>query len=201
MKTIQNDNTYRCHIYHMINGTLHKNANDACFAGIKSYLDVIDWQKKIDNPSQEIYIYDFEREETIKYVPILVKIINRITPCEIVEINDKKYIKFKLISNKYYDQNLVILNFIRNLWNEPSRFYVKNELKTYYQCFFQALAKSRYKDPLERLTQANILALTETKYSESAGHSNTFNFKQGKRKTVKELIEYEGNNTKEFLTK
>lgn len=138
-----------------------------------------------------IYIEQFTFPKTSHNIPLLLSLINKITPCEIVKINDVEYIRYKLI--KTYDQNLILLNFIRNLWNA--------EIKGYNELFFMYLKEgSSYQDPLEILTDANKKACVNicTKYS--PGHSNIHLANELKIKNTKQLLGYKGLTTEKFLT-
>src|SRR5690348_7299945 len=84
--------------------------NHACWAGVQSV------SMKLFK-DDTIYIDRFENELTKKYVPLLVRIISKVTPCSIVTINGTKYIKMKVFQN--YDKSLILLSFIRNLWYSP----------------------------------------------------------------------------------
>ncbi len=137
-----------------------------------------------------VYIDDFHQEKTKKYQSLLVKTINKITPCKIVKKpNGKRYIRIRLLRS--YDQSLIILNFIRNLWHEPEQGYTEK--------FFEALKKAEHKDALEKLTWANKEACPNVMYS--PGHSNVHKKDLLKIKNSKQLLEYKGNDTYMFLTK
>lgn len=172
--------------------------NTACWAGIKNIIGKYD----------SIYIERFREPETEKYIKLLLNIINKITPCKIVKINKVEYIKYTLISG--YDNNLILLNFIRNLWNCPLQYaYVsgyngKNMLKDYTLVFFETLSKIEEKDPLKMLIEANIEACKPLVYNHDLivgpGHSNAFPSRFLKIKNVDELLKYEGTSVKSFLT-
>lgn len=192
MITLKNKNSYSCNIYAItINDNLRQNENDACFAGITHYLKHKDF---------DIYIGDYERKETIVYAVHLINLINKITPCELVTIKNKKYIKFRLL--KTYDQNLLLLNFIRNLWHSGDdagwgEFDVDN---CHSIIFFKKLISLRSKDTFTRLTRANKYACIEKKIKYCPGHSNLNCGAKLKIKTTEELVNYTGRSTQEFLT-
>lgn len=135
-----------------------------------------------------IYIEDYETI-TSNYIPLLIEYINKITPCEIVKIQDKSFIKYKLIEN--YDNNLILLNFIRNLWHSP--------IKDYSTLFFENLKMSNKEDALEALTESNKLACKKLEIRNSPGHSNVHDYDLLKIKKTEELFKYKGNTTKGFL--
>lgn len=115
---------------------------------------------------KEIFIKNFTCLKTQRNQSLLVKIINQITPCKVVTINKEKYIKYKLL--KYYNNNLVLLNFIRNLWYSP-----RIGLSSY---FFKVLRKlHKYfpdADPLEKLTRANKITCGKYHIFYQEHHSN-----------------------------
>lgn len=165
-----------------------------CFSFINAYK----WYEL----EKEIYLYKFECEETKDYVERLLFIINKITPCELVTINKVKYIKFKLL--KTYDTSLILLNFIRTLWYNPIPIYANPDDKLkYIKEFFGILMKAkRVGDPVRLLTKANKLAiLSLDKSTGYYGHSNIHNGDNLKIKSKKQLLEYKGHSTKEFLCK
>ncbi len=138
----------------------------------------------------KIYISKFVQPETKNYISLIVSTVNQITPCQIVEKGGSEYIEYTLL--KRYNNDLILLNFIRNLWSEPFIDYSKN--------FFTFLSKSRYKDPLKRLTDANMKACEIAKVFYAPGHSNVHEASRLKIKTVEQLKKYTGNSTRGFLT-
>jgi len=169
---------YRCYFYKMLNGVIQPNPNDACWAGMRYW------------SNETIYISRFTESRTKKYIPILVDLINKITPCELVIVNDVEYIKIKLLST--YDQSLILLNFIRYLWNEPAYFDI--------DLFFEFIEKDEtMEEPLEKLMLANILACSRMN-GYTGDHSNTVMPAKGAIKNTKQLLEFKGKETQEFLT-
>lgn len=150
-----------------------------------------------------LYIEGFQDEKTQSEIDRLVQTINEITPCKVVTIKNKEYIEFQMLQT--YDQSLVLLNFIRNLWHIPggSIYNIttrKNEIQfpNYTETFFSVLKKSRYKDPLKRLTKANLEACPEK--AQSVGHSNVHAKERLKIKSTKDLLSFTGASTLIFLT-
>lgn len=153
--------SYQCHFHAVYNGKKQKSAFYACWGGIaatcfftgkNSY--VADYPFK----NQDIWIEQWKQPETEKFAPLLVSIINQITPCEI----EGEFIKIRLLDT--YKRSLLLLNFVRNLWNEP--------LPTYAAAFFKALQETEEIDPLAKLTYANKVACGEWKSIYPPGHSN-----------------------------
>ena len=143
---------FGCWFGYDVNGTVCIQ-NRACWGGVQS-----GYQK-------DVYISNYDREETAKHQQFLIALINEITPCEIVNRNGNNYIKFRLLQN--YNQSLVLLNFIRNLWHDPVAGYQKN--------FFKFLKSVKhYKDPLSKMTWANkkAVAASKRKILYGLGHSN-----------------------------
>jgi len=183
VKKYINYKNYCCdYSFLMKDNTILKVNNRACWGYLQDNLNT----SNIDY----ILINDFEVEETKKYIPILINNINKITECQLVVINNIKYIKYKPLTT--YDQNLILLNFIRNLWYSNIT-YNHNHI-----AFFEELKKSRYKDPLMRLTKANIKACKN--YKTYQNHNNCTNGHKLKLKTTKQLINYKGESTLYFLT-
>lgn len=153
-----------------------KFVTSACWQGL-NYL----------NPEvKDIFIHQYKYPQTEKYVPLIVKTVNQITPCNIVSIYSKKedkmqeYIHYKRLG--IYNKDLLILNFIRNLWYVLKYdIYGKldtNVLVPYNVLFFEYLKNSELKDPMEKLTEANVKAIsnfTEQQIlSYKHGHSNFY---------------------------
>jgi hypothetical protein len=173
------------------------------------YKDSGHWGFPVPDPLEEIYISQFDCPETAKYQDLLIGLINEITPCSFETVNGVKYIKYRLMDAGaaegiflgQYNKNLILLNFIRNLWHEPPS---GGGLKAGYLArFFTALAKSdeKYKDPLQRLTWANKEAceFNKTPYKYSPGHSNVHESHTLKIKTTAQLMAFKCNSTGEFL--
>lgn len=184
--------TFACHYYKMEKEKLVKNDNSACWAGLRRY-----------ESTKEIYIDEFEMPRTKDHIDRLVKIVNEITPCEIITINKKRYIKVKMLET--YDQSLVVLNFIRNLWYEPIPFAIGSKeyeakVGLYTDTFFEILKKSRFKDPLKRLTKANKVACEKAGAKSYYGHSNFNIADKLKIKEKEQLLKYKGESTSGFLT-
>lgn len=187
---------YNCSVYHLLeNNTLKKNSNPYCWAGIKNYYPIKD--------KKAIYIKEFKEKETKDYVSTIVDIIKQITPCELVTVEGTEYIKFELL--KTYDQSLVLLNFIRNLWHDAYKSVYTDKTKTkevtpeYYKVFFETLQKCKQRDPLARLTYANKVACKESG-CHMQDHNNCNKPEKLKTKRVPQLLAYKGNSTAAFLT-
>lgn len=148
----------------------------ACWGGVQNHWGI---------EHEYVYIDSFTVAKTSKYQRLLITLINKITPCSIVTRKTKKYIKFKLMQT--YDQSLVLLNFIRNLWHEPLPGYSKD--------FFEVLRKSKkYKDPLARLTWANkeAVRLNKQQIIYAPGHSNVHPVDKLKIRRASTLKRYKG---------
>jgi len=183
---------YDCHYYYMTsNKELVKNSNSACWAGINN-TPYIKKGKVIKNT---IYIERFENEVIVnnKHIVRLVNLINNITPCKIVSIKKVKYIKFKLLGT--YDQNLIVLNFIRQLWYEC--FTLFDSIS-----FFDELKKTKRKKEVDSLYFIMSIFKKHViwdKESYTSGHSN---FIKGiKPKKTSDLLKYKGNSVAKFLIK
>lgn len=189
------DNNYKCDylIKNEKNELIKHGGSNACWSSLNtmSYYSV----KPIDG---HIYIHSYNRNKNIyslNNLKSVIKLINKITHCELVrEIFDGKkqsFIKYKLL--KTYDQNLILLNFIRNLWWEQKHYDCKK--------FFEYLKNNinEDKDPLEILLEANRDASPSINVLKD--HSNSINKNHAVIKTSKELLKYKGSTTIGFLTK
>src|SRR5690349_1875805 len=111
---------YQCYIYHLQNNKLIKNSNNSCWAGLNRKIFTDDYGKNIilDIKTKDyIYIDQYiEPEITDKVRKRIVYLINKITPCKFILIDNKIYIRYKLLKNHY--SNLLLLNFIRILRSE-----------------------------------------------------------------------------------
>lgn len=148
-----------------------------------------------------IYIGKYREKKTEDYIELLVSLINKITKCNIVKVDNKEYIEYHFVGN--YDTNLILLNFIRYLWCEYPNDFLRGN--SYYEFdtnkFFETLRDDKtYKDALERLLYANQQAVTGTGSRLPPGHSNIHNPKRLKIKTSKQLLEWKGISTQSFLT-
>lgn len=154
---------YQCYYSAKRKNRWKQNSNTACWAGIQYY----------DN-SVVLRIERWKDKSTEKYAKLLTSVINQITPCKIY----RGFIYYTLIGNGipgwsadcYYDRNLILLNFIRYLWNNPGSSVA----------FFKKLEESKEEDPFKRLSEANLetsavyrKAMKPYLYaSNTPGHSN-----------------------------
>lgn len=193
---------YECIFYHKQGDKLIQYNNNACWAGLRV----------LNN--QSIYIDFFRDKITEKYVDLLIGIINKITSCKIIKEVEVTYpvvenrtryhqwqrdeqfttekrevIEFKCLGT--YDRNLIVLNFIRYLWNKPEDFDT--------ELFFASLEKSKHREPLRKLLYCNKVACSRVKYG--GNHSNAYNKKVLKIKGVKQFNTEGFYNTREFLTR
>lgn len=171
-------------------GTLSQCGNSACWSSIAVLTGTLSC-KRNDNFNNNIYIFNYDIPETRKYQELLIGTINQITPCAITKKDGRNFIKYTILET--YDQNLILLNFIRNLWHEPHKGYVAR--------FFENLILSglEQKDPLARLTWANKQACPQHLVY-PPGHSNVYMHKTLRVKEAVALIKYKGYNTYSFLT-
>lgn len=157
---------YSCYYYaNVINpktGKKHfvKNSNFACWASI-NYWDV---KNEKDSPNI-LYIDEFKGYVTNEQINQLIYIINKITPCRIIKYKDKEYIAIRLINNHkdWYNNNLIILNWIRCLWYKP---YIA-DFEKFYKLIFDYTDNM---DPLYFLMDCNRQCLKESSYG--FNHSN-----------------------------
>jgi len=184
---------YNCYIYHLQDKKLVQNSNDSCWAGLnkiiysdKNYKNII-----LDVKTKDyIYIDQYiEPEITTQQRTRIVYLINKITSCKFIMIEDKIYIRYKLLKNHY--SNLLLLNFIRILWYENKSFNNKQ--------FFIDICKpkSRNLDYLEfMMTCIKNNVLNNDSYG-LGDHS--FVYKGIIPKTKEMLYKYTGNQMQTFL--
>jgi hypothetical protein len=176
---------YACYYFSFQNKVFSRNGNTACWAGIQRY-----YNGSLNRPKY-IYIEQYNLDETNKYIELLIGLINEIIPCKIITREKKEYIKYQLLG--YYNNDLILLNFIRNLWHNPLYSYNID----YTKIFFETLESSKLKDALEKLTEANIKA--SKGITMRPGHSNVN--PDMKIKSTKELLDSpELSSTSIFLT-
>ena len=187
--------SFSCHVYLKHNDKLIKSLNTSCWGMLAYPTNSWDFIKvnnfKLFN-EKNIYISNFDKDTTRQYQDVLISTINEITPCQKVTIDNVEYIEIKLL--KTYDQSLIILNFIRNLWFEPP-------ISVGYSIdFFEELKKSKKEDPLEKLMEANKKACANYKGVYGYGHCNVHPYNQLKIKKTSELLMFNGMSTWSFLT-
>lgn len=190
---------FDCHYYKMMKtGKLIKNFNQSCWAAIlrnESYCIYIDGNRTVPALNEElkdyIFIAQFEEPEVAKEsMERIIQLINRITECSIVEIENVKYIKYKLLTT--YSQNLLLLNIIRMLWHEPRAIDLKNFLN---ESIFK---KATNKDPLSFLLECMNENIDQTlQYHYYGDHSCVY--KDIQLRTKDELLAYKGGTMQLFL--
>jgi len=179
---------FQCYIYHLQNKKLIQNSNDACWAGLKNSKLI-----KLDSKTKDcIYIDKYIEEDiTDKVRNRIIYLLNKITPCKFILIDNKIYIKYKLLKNHY--SNLLLLNFIRILWYRNRSF--NNDQ------FFIDICKPKTKD-LDYLEfmmtciKNNVLTNSDSSW-EYGDHS--FVYKNIIPKTKEMLLKYTGNSMQTFL--
>jgi len=189
---------YECYIYHLENNKLVQNSNHACWNGLNQskYKKYNKEQKQVVNiildeeTKDYIYIDKYiEPEITTPQRTRIVYLINKITPCKFVLIDDKIYIRYKLLSNHY--SNLLLLNFIRILWYKNGSF--NNEQ------FFIDICKSKTRN-LDYLEFMMICIKNNVESNGSWHYGNhSFVYKNIIPKTKEMLYKYTGNQMQTFL--
>lgn len=184
---------YKCYIYHLQDKKLVQNSNDACWAGLnrETFTD-----RKYDN-----IILDIETKDTIfidQYIQPeitddqrkrIVYLINKITPCKFEKIDNKIYIKYKLLKNHY--SNLLLFNFIRILWYTNLSF--NNEQ------FFIDISKPKPRN-LDYLEFMMICIKNNVESNNSWNYGDhSFVYANIIPKTKEILLEYTGSSMQNFL--
>ncbi len=152
----------------------------------------LNWSKDIYPKGAVIHIDKYQDEVTEKYVKLLVGIINEIQPCSLVEAGKKTYISYKIIG--IYNNDLILLNFIRNLWHEHKAGYAAG--------FFTELKKLAKSDlsPMEKLTAANVAGVASCAMSGN-GHHSPCHERVKVQKLPKSFYSRNVGETRDFLTK
>lgn len=195
--------SYNCFLYHKTKtGGLVKNSNDACYAGLKKWWNPEgnDWNSRPNDWANDpyVYIHKFREPETVQYIPLIIRLVRKITPCKIVKIDGAEYIKIKILDT--YDQTLVLFNFVRYLWCAATFIGWKDGLDKFTSVFFETLKKAtNMREPLERLLYANKEACRVIDYNGYAGHSNIGPHAELAIKNTQQLFAYRGNTTSGFL--
>lgn len=201
---------FGCYYYIKHYKKLHQITNKSCWAGLKHFDKNINpkslWGRVVNDESinlklkKSIYIDSYIDPLTEMYIEPLLNIINQITLCKLEEIDKKVYIKYNLLEK--YDQNLILLNFIRNLWHTP----VGKSFTPYTTKFFENIVSNplNYKDPISLLTWANKDAVEEVtnkvQYLGSPGHSNVHDHNRLIVKDLPDFLEFNYGGTSAFLT-
>lgn len=112
-----------------------------------------------------IIIDKYVKEDTKAYINTIVGIINEIQPCKLITQDGVEYISYKLIGR--YNNDILLLNFIRNLWYD--------HCPGYSLAFFKALEelkKDKKLTAMEKLTTANVAAVKACGQKGYGHHSN-----------------------------
>jgi hypothetical protein len=191
---------FQCYYYRMRdNNKLIAEGNRSCWAGINNecyFYDKIQKErivfKLLPENKDDIFIDQFKvtcgtvSEKDIKRV---VHLINKITPCKLVKIKKKQYIKYRKVG--YYYSDLLLLNIIRMLWYQPKRF----NMEEYYKSIHD-----RFKgDPLIFLMERIKNQVDE---SATAGYSygdHSCIYKNIVPKTKQQLLDYKKGSMENFI--
>lgn len=201
---------YECFFYFRSkdNKKLYPTKNNACWANVdKSNLA---WRGRqtcesdndstiVDKDLYESTIIYIDRwnegnQVTNKNCIRIVNLINNITECKFITINNKKYIKYKLLD--HYSSDLVLLNIIRMLWYEPGYFNIEQYYKDIHK------RKPKDKDSLEFIYECvkdNVRTVKKSanSYEQYDNHSCiNLNIKP---KTSEQLYKYKGSTQVNFL--
>lgn len=202
---------YECYIYHLDkNNKLVKNQNNSCWAGLKEKFyyfkpanvePISSHNKNVEidlKPGFERIIFinkykDNSGKVTEKDQKRIVYLINKITPCSIVLINGKNYIKYALLKNHY--SNLLLLNFIRTLWHYPNC-TKKFNIDQYYIDINKRI-------PNKMDVLSFMLKCVKDNISEIVNYEGDHNFIYNdiKIKTKQQLLDYIGQSMEYFLKK
>lgn len=181
---------YECYVYHLKNGKLVPNLSTACWAGVQS--SRIN-QIEVDIETKDyIYIDRYiEPEITDIQRKRIVYLVNKIAECKFVTIDNKIYIKYKLLNNHY--SNLLLLNFIRILWYKNKSF--NNEQFFIDICKFK-VKKLDYLEFMMNCIKNNVLINGQSSWGYG---DHNFVYDNIIPKTKQMLLKYTGNYMSTFL--
>ena len=184
---------------------LYKIGNTACFAAINrilidngarlqvSYQDKVLYLSDVKNHGADIsnYYINIQKRPILddKYVTRIVNLVNKITPCKVVSINNVRFIKLKLLDT--YAKNLVVCNILRMLWYIP--------LNIKFEEYYVDIMKKRSKDvdPLSFILKAVIDNYDKKSTYGDGDHSLVYY--NNKIKTIDQLHAYRGDTMHGFL--
>tara|TARA_R110002124_G_scaffold281430_1_gene455660 strand:+ start:12076 stop:12687 length:612 start_codon:yes stop_codon:yes gene_type:complete len=163
---------YNCYYYKKVDNIFIINHNSACWAGITS---VNDWGIKEGKDIPDVIYIDISCSGCSKFhilnidkVEKLCYILNKITECNLIQIQEKNndyYIMYKYAFNKHYNKNLLLLNFVRLIWD--------NDTGLDKEQFFNKLLDYNEEDPFLFLTTCikdNLLS-PKPRYNSYFNHS------------------------------
>lgn len=198
--------SFSCYYNHLENGKLVQNQNTACWAGLSLQYRYYKKVKPVENngsyqlPIQldeltkdYIYIEQYIEEDVSKKVrDRMVYLVNKITECKYIKINNIIYIKYKLLKNHY--NNLLLLNFIRTLWSKQGSSFNTEK-------FFTDICerKPRNLDYLEFMmicVRDNVITGGRFNYGD-----HNFVYPNIIPKTKDDLLKYTGSSMSNFLQK
>lgn len=178
--------SFSCNFTNSIDNINKRNMHP-CWRDIMHYLN--------KNKNNYIYITKFNKNKKIyseERLNVLIRLINKITPCSVKTKGKTNYIKFKLLTR--YDNNLFLLNFIRNLWYCPVGYNI--------DLFFNELLNNKKRIcSLRKLMDANIKACKNViQYRHHSNALNNLYHAKMVTRTKKELLSWKGTNLDNFMT-
>jgi hypothetical protein len=183
---------YGCFYYKMSpDNKLKQNPNAACWAGLRGAHGKDFLFKNVNKEYKGIiFIKEFRCKDVDEsIVNRMIYLINKITPCKLVKIEEKEFIRIKVFER--YSQNLVILNFIRMLWYKNGGFN--------HEKFFEDIFEDiRYRDPLLFLMECVKKNVQEKRYYDYGNHSLIYAGIIPKSK--KYLKDYKRSEMEDFMT-
>ena len=194
---------FQCYYYKLDDKyILRQNSNTSCWAGLKNAPSTYTYYEGEGNNIKSItpiftdnYIYiDKYKQDRVseKSVKRIVELINKITDCSIVKINEIDYIKYDCLPNHY--QNLTLLNIIRMLWYAPHNFNNRTFLQ---KSIFE---DDSTEDPLSFLLRIIDLNIDKTQTYIGYGDHSCIYKNIIITRTKEDLLNYKGTSMQYFLT-
>jgi hypothetical protein len=194
---------FDCHWYYIDeNEKLKKSESTACWAGLNRgrplQLHSYDGNKRVEiiihkNYENVIFIDNFvdaDISDTVR--KRIVYLINKITPCSFVNIENKLLIKYNLLNNHYSD--LFLLNLIRTMW-----YISKNFNLVQFHIDIQK-KKPNNKDYLEFIMETISKNIIERNANNQYGYGDhSFVYEKIIPKKKDTLISYKGKSMQAFL--
>tara|TARA_R110000772_G_scaffold54130_1_gene123539 strand:- start:58216 stop:58758 length:543 start_codon:yes stop_codon:yes gene_type:complete len=176
--------SYKCYYYYLKeDGQFQAPYSNACWAGFRKF-----------PVGKDVYIDKYIQPDRLpRNTDRVVQLINKITPCSIVTLKGRSFIKYTPIAENTYVANLVLLNIIRMLWYDAGRLDNRQ--------FFTLLEQNyRRKDPLSFILECVLASIKPmTKYETFFDHSIVSD--KLKIKTKKQLFNLRKGSMIDFLTK
>lgn len=170
-----------CIYYYLKDEELIQFSNSSCFAGIKHIKSEFIYMKLDDFKVPEV---------TDKQRTRVIRLLNNITFCKIVKIDNIEYVKFLLLDK--YCKNTLLLNFIRGFY------WLQNETIFNYKQYYIDICKRK---PSKKDTLQFMLECVKNNVNQTKGYEgdHSFIYRDIIPKTKQQLLDYKGDMFSGFL--